>query len=188
MTSKSANSIPEAVSQYDRAKDETKTLNERETGIKGLVDAGVTKIPSSFVRPRDDVQTNNSFQVPIIDLEGFEGCGRLEVIDKIRKAAEKWGVFHIVNHGIPDSVMDEMLSGVRQFHEQPSEVKLELHTQDPDQLVQFYGGNIHQNKAAGLWRDSISLQFRDLKLDPALIPDLLRYSKSKPVYLYFHDQ
>ncbi|CAK7338940.1 unnamed protein product [Dovyalis caffra] len=106
MIPKAANSIPE----------EAKAFEATKAGVKGLVDSGVTKIPWFFVHPQEDVQKsppetdNPSLQVPIIDLEGFERSRRLEVVNEIRKASEEWGIFQIVNHGTPVTVLEEMLA------------------------------------------------------------------------------
>lgn len=119
--------------------------------------------------------TNLDLQVPVIDFEGFESHRRLEIVNKIRKASEEWGFFQAVNHGIPTSVMDEMLTGVRRFHKQPQEVKREFYSLDADRQVKFYGGNALLNGAPVVWRDVIAFQFPDGKLNPELFPQTLRY-------------
>nr|GMD74392.1 1-aminocyclopropane-1-carboxylate oxidase homolog 1-like [Ipomoea batatas]GME13592.1 1-aminocyclopropane-1-carboxylate oxidase homolog 1-like [Ipomoea batatas] len=46
---------------------------------------------------------------------------RSEIIKEMRDACQSWGFFQILNHGIPTEVLDEMIEGVREFHEQDSE-------------------------------------------------------------------
>ncbi|CAK7338941.1 unnamed protein product [Dovyalis caffra] len=164
-----ANSIAEEVKAFDATK----------TGVKGLVESGVTKIPRFFVHPPEDVQkssseTDTSLQVPIIDLEGFESSRRLEVVNEIRKASEEWGIFQIVNHGIPVTLLDEMLAGAKRFHEQPQEVKKELYTRDHKKQVKFYYGSAGLTIKPSYWKDSLAFNYPDGKLDPELIPEIIR--------------
>jgi len=45
------------------------------------------------------------------------------VVDQIRSASQKWGFFQGNNHGIPVEVLDEMISGIRRFHELIAEAR-----------------------------------------------------------------
>ncbi|OMO63685.1 Oxoglutarate/iron-dependent dioxygenase [Corchorus olitorius] len=105
-----------------------KAFFEARVGVKGLVDSGITKIPSIFIHPPETNLPNPSFedeqhlQIPEIDLQGFESEPiRTKIVDAIRDAAQTWGIFRMVNHGVPISIMENMLEGVCQFHEQPLE-------------------------------------------------------------------
>ncbi|QHN77157.1 uncharacterized protein DS421_19g650200 [Arachis hypogaea] len=113
---------------YDRNK-ELKLLDETKAGVKGLVDAGLTKLPKIFVHDNHKVNISSSsfsatnVSIPVIDLESLheEGNSRHEIIQKVKDAGEKWGFFQVVNRDIPPCVLDEMLDGVRRFHEQDAE-------------------------------------------------------------------
>lgn len=115
---------------------ELKAFDATKAGIKGLLDTGLTKIPSIFYpssRPSfdekklrsDDVQ----FSVPIIDLRGIQNdtVSRACVVEKVRHASEKCGFFQVVNHGVPVDILDQMIDGMPGFHEQDSEVKKEFY-------------------------------------------------------------
>ncbi|KAJ1395419.1 Oxoglutarate/iron-dependent dioxygenase [Sesbania bispinosa] len=145
---------------YDRAS-ELKAFDDTKDGVKGLVDAGVTKIPRIFHQPLDEFEkdsTSSSTQlgVPSIDLEDVhkDPTRRKVVVEKIREASETWGFFQIVNHGIPVSVLEEMKNGVLSFYEQDSEVKRELYTRDPIRpLVYNSNFDLYSSPAAN-WRDT----------------------------------
>jgi hypothetical protein len=181
MASNAASSFdPEDGSNYDNA-NEVKAFDETKAGVKGLADSGMIKIPRFFVHPPEKTQqpssksSNISLQVPIIDFEGFESSRRMEVVNEIRKASENWGFFQVVNHGIPENVMDEMLAGVKRFHEQPQEVKMEFYSRDADQRVKFFTGVLLLTKEPAIWRDTVAFDFKDGKLDPQLFPGIVRY-------------
>ncbi|GAY63843.1 hypothetical protein CUMW_228960 [Citrus unshiu] len=158
--------------KYDKAK-EVKEFDDTKAGVKGLVDSG-ENLPKSS--DNDDI----CLQVPLIDLEGFEDCRRMENVNKIREASETWGFFQLINHGVPVSVMDEMLEGVRRFHEQPKEVKMEMYSRDCQKLVRFFSnGDLLVTKGAADWRDAIAFDFRDGQLDPETFPKICRKAVSE---------
>ncbi|XP_073009303.1 1-aminocyclopropane-1-carboxylate oxidase homolog 1-like [Typha latifolia] len=141
---------------YDRAT-ELKALDETKAGVKGLVDAGITKIPPLFVHAPETTTTttskppmHTSIQIPIINLEGRHA----DVIEEIRGAAETFGLFQVTNHGIPLMVMEEMVAGVRRFHEEDLDVKKKYYTRDLSQKVGFNTNlDFYRSKAAD-WRDT----------------------------------
>ncbi|KAF7146071.1 hypothetical protein RHSIM_Rhsim04G0187100 [Rhododendron simsii] len=86
--------------EYDR-KSELKAFDDTKTGVKGLVDAMVTKIPRIFIHDKsqlNDISTTSSaaslFSVPIIDFEGVDqgSAQRAGIIEKVRDAwrATNW--------------------------------------------------------------------------------------------------
>ncbi|XWS31449.1 hypothetical protein CRYUN_Cryun23aG0076900 [Craigia yunnanensis] len=171
--------ISEEGSSYDRAK-EVKDFDETKAGVKGIVDSGAVKIPKFFIHPLENLQNPNAgstntvcFQVPVIDLEGFEGSRRKEILDGILVASETWGFFQVVNHGVPLCIMDGMLEGVRRFHDQPKDVKMEWYSRDYKQPVRYFcNGNLLVSKGAANWSDSIAFDFHDGQLDPQNFPPL----------------
>ena len=166
---------------YDRAK-ELKSLDDSKAGVKGLIDAGVIKVPKIFIRPPDELSQElkslkKDFQVPIIDLSGIGRTDkRKETVREIRIASEKWGFFQVVNHGIPLSVLDEMIDGTRVFHEQDQEVKKGFYSRDRMRRVRYECNyDLYQSRAAN-WRDTlnISMLVSDF-LDPDELPIACRY-------------
>ena len=96
-------------SNFDR-KSEIQAFDESKTGVKGLLDSGVTQIPRIFhcvqLSPDESSRSDYQFSILVIDLEGIHNNSilRTKVIDKVRDACEKWGFFQVVNHGIPLSI------------------------------------------------------------------------------------
>ncbi|XP_037425077.1 1-aminocyclopropane-1-carboxylate oxidase homolog 1-like [Triticum dicoccoides] len=154
---------------------EIKAFHESKAGVKGLVDAGVTKLPSMFIHPPEDLLSYSlpqeeeddehlhkirSLQFPVIDLTGFDtdsSESRKEIVEEIRNAAESWGFFQLVNHGIPRGVMEGIQRGVRAFHELPQEEKAKWYSRDFSRKVNFF--SFHGDLSAATpadWRDTLS--------------------------------
>ncbi|MFQ6631342.1 hypothetical protein Gotur_009371 [Gossypium turneri] len=109
---------------------ELKAFDETKSGVKGLVDSGLTGVD-------DDPNL------------------RREIVKKVGEACEKWGFFQVINHGIPLATTDEMINGVRRFHEQDDEAKKEIYSRDYSKKV-YYNSNIDLYKAeATNWRDTL---------------------------------
>lgn len=146
---------------YDRPS-ELKAFDETKAGVKGLVDAGIDKIPRMFYRPPDNfnkapVSNDPQFSFPVIDLEGVDKdpIRRKEIVKRVRDASEKGGFFQVINHGIPVTVLEEIKAGACRFHEQDSEVKKELYSRDATKKV-IYNCNFDLFSApAANWRDTL---------------------------------
>ncbi|KAL7610434.1 hypothetical protein Lser_V15G13981 [Lactuca serriola] len=149
--SKMAPATASDVSGYDRPT-ELKAFDQTKTGVKGLVDAGIRQIPRIFIHPPETTpKTSTTFEIPIVDIGSTD---RASTVEKIRAASENLGFFQVVNHGIPVSVMDEMLQGVRRFHEQDMEVKKRLYSRDFSRSVVYNSNFDLYSSAAANWRDT----------------------------------
>ncbi|KAK5840878.1 hypothetical protein PVK06_009783 [Gossypium arboreum] len=112
---------------------------------EGIVDSGVTQIPRIFIdqslilEKNNTNCSNNQLGAPIIDLQGIGGdsARRAVVINQVRNACADWGFFQVVHHGIPASVLDEMIDGISQFHEQDTEVKKQFYSRDATRKVLY---------------------------------------------------
>lgn len=167
------------VTDYDRAK-EVKAFDDRKAGVKGLVDAGIVNIPRIFIRPPEELveeltshQTN--FQVPVIDLDGVRDNKLEEIVDQVRAAAETWGFFQVVNHGIPLNVLEEMIDGIRKFNEQDVELKKEWYTRDRTRNVRFNSNfDLYYSRTAN-WRDTLTISaLASTNLDSNEHPEICR--------------
>ncbi|KAI3946801.1 hypothetical protein MKW98_003364 [Papaver atlanticum] len=146
-------------------------FDESMIGVKGLLDSGIKSTPLIFVHPPDQYSGLNATttmhgEIPVIDFSdmNISNNRRSEIIDQIKEASSTWGVFQIINHGIPEIVIDEVISSVRFFHEQPNEIKNMYYV--PSNKNKYYGESqcfsfisntdIYLSKAAS-WRDTLKL-------------------------------
>lgn len=167
---------------YDRAS-ELKAFDDTKAGVKGLVDAGIVKIPRIFYNPADNFAKTTQFsndteyKFPIIDLERLDKdpIQRKEIVERVRNASETWGFFQVINHGIPESVVEKMKDGVRRFFEQDSEVKKQLYSRDHTRKV-IYNSNFDlYTGPATNWRDTMACQMAPHPPQAEELPAACRY-------------
>lgn len=137
---------------------ERPAFDETKAGVKGLVDAGVKKLPPMFVDEKAkflDLGTNE-LNFPVIDLKDIDkdAVSRAKIVREVQQACEKIGVFQLVNHGVPLTVMDDMLDGVRRFNEQDQDAKKQFYSRDKTRTF-AYSSNLAIDSSANNWKDTI---------------------------------
>ncbi|CAH8308988.1 unnamed protein product [Eruca vesicaria subsp. sativa] len=150
-----------------------KAFDETKTGVKGLLEAGISEIPAIFHAHPATITTpkppsSSQFTIPTIDLQGGIDSRR-NLVEKIGDAAERWGFFQVINHGISLDLLERMKEGVREFHEQDPEVRKEFYSRDPGSKM-FYMSNFDlYNSPAANWRDTLACFMAP---DPPRLEDL----------------
>ncbi|CAN6975833.1 unnamed protein product [Brassica oleracea var. botrytis] len=113
-----------------------KAFDETKGGVKGLVDAKITQVPRIFHVPQDSLTGKkpsvSDLKIPTIDFASvhLDTASREAIVEKVNYAAEKWGFFQVINHGVPLNVLEEIKDGVRRFHEDDPEVKKRYFSRD----------------------------------------------------------
>lgn len=161
----------------DLKKAQVQAFDDSKTGVKGILDSGITKIPSIFhVNLEKSTQNSptdesNFTTIPIIDLQHIK---RVELVDQIKNASKNWGFFQVINHGIPLHVLDEMINGICRFHEQDAEAKKPFYSRDKDKKVRYFSnGKLFRDMAAN-WRDTIAFATNPDLPNPEEIPIVCR--------------
>ncbi|PNX78791.1 1-aminocyclopropane-1-carboxylate oxidase-like protein [Trifolium pratense] len=157
---------------------ELKAFDETKLGVKGLVDAGITKIPQMFIHPHDNtkkISNSSDTTIPLIDLANIhdDPSARRRVVESVRYASETFGFFHIINHGIPVSTMKEMKEGVLNFNEQDSEVKKKFYTREPKPFMYFSNITLF-NSTTATWKDSFLCNMAPVPPKPEDLPEICR--------------
>lgn len=147
--------------------DMLKAFDETQAGVKGLIDSGVQKVPRIFVRSpaelaEETVHEKIQLDPPVIDLSGILNPEkRKQIVEQMSIAAETWGVFQAVNHGIPINVLDGMIKGVSEFNEQGVEEKRKYYSRDQTRSVKFSSNYDLFADTTPRWRDTLSVSFAD---------------------------
>lgn len=169
---------------YDRTS-ELIAFDNTKAGVKGLVDAGVTKVPTIFYTPQDKYSNGpevNQFSIPVIDLDGItkNPVQHREIVEKIREASEVWGFFQVINHGIPQNVLEEMLHGARRFYEQDTEIKKRWYTRDNSKRVVHNSNFDLFRSASANWRDTTYCSMAPDPPPADELPEACRYFPIRP--------
>ncbi|KAG5106833.1 hypothetical protein AAZX31_15G240800 [Glycine max] len=177
------------VSSYDR-KSEIKAFDDSKTGVQGLVENGVTKVPLMFYSENSNLNDGvtgasySKISIPIIDLTGIhdDPILRDHVVGKVRYACEKWGFFQVINHGIPTHVLDEMIKGTCRFHQQDAKVRKEYYTREVSRKVAYLSNYTLFEDPSADWRDTLAFSLAphppEAEEFPAVCRDIVNeYSK-----------
>ncbi|XP_059071734.1 flavonol synthase/flavanone 3-hydroxylase-like [Cryptomeria japonica] len=119
-----------------------------------LSESGIETIPLQYVRTDLEKSKPHDTKVPVIDWHAL-GSPHLqqETIAAISTAAQNWGFFQIVNHGIPRSIISRMQAVGKAFFDLPLEEK-ELYKNEQAGSPIGYGSKLGYSPDAKLdWGD-----------------------------------
>ncbi|KAL1535702.1 1-aminocyclopropane-1-carboxylate oxidase 1-like [Salvia divinorum] len=146
----------------------------RETEVKAFDDTK-TGVKLRLTRNRHNT-TNAKLEFPLLDLEGVadDPIKREAVVDAVHEASETWGFFQVINHGIPEAVLDEMIDGVRRFFGQDEEERKKWYTRDLKARV-VYNTNFDLYSAPSAnWRDTVYCEMAPHLPQPEELPAVCR--------------
>ena len=156
-----------------------KAFDDTKAGVKGLVDTGITTIPSIFHHPLPHLQehTDHHFTIPVIDLAAATGgttttpSKLAELVAAVMAAAETVGFFQVVNHGIPEETVEEMKRNVMGFFALPLAEKAAF-AQRPGEIEGYGQAFVVSEEQTLDWADMFFLltqppSYRDLRLWPS---------------------
>jgi len=152
--------------------------------VESLASSGIKCIPKEYVRPQEELENiGNVFeeekkegpQVPTIDLGEIDSPS--EVVrgrcrEKLKKAAEEWGVMNLVNHGIPEELLNRLRKAGETFFSLPIEEKEKYANDQASGKIQGYGSKLANNASGQLeWEDYFfHLVFPEDKRDLSIWP------------------
>ncbi|EEF32055.1 1-aminocyclopropane-1-carboxylate oxidase homolog 4 [Ricinus communis] len=165
---------------YDRM-EEVKKFDESKMGVKGLSDSGITSIPKFFIHSPQSLAdlkpkaSQTSITIPIIDLSNINSNDhRAQIIIQIKEAASSWGFFQVINHGVPQSVLDSTLRAIKSFHELPREVKSKYYKREEGKGVMYASNNDLYRAEAACWHDSLQVWMGPVPANVEEIPEICR--------------
>lgn len=125
-------------------------------------------VPSNFIRPIGDrpdlqLQFTTTDSIPTIDLQGLDASNRSEIIQKIAHACQNYGFFQIVNHGVPEEVINNMMNVSKEFFNLPESERMKNYSDDPLKTTRLSTSfNVKTEKVSN-WRDYLRLHCHPLE-------------------------
>ncbi|CAL5364974.1 unnamed protein product [Camellia sinensis] len=119
-------------------------------------------VPDCYVLPPDKRPKQHDAPVgqaiPVIDIQNIvDPDDRAEIVQQIVKACQEFGLFQVVNHGVPGKLMDDAMSVLIDFFTKtPAEYKAQFITDARDKSCVLYTSNlIYDDHEEGIryWRD-----------------------------------
>ncbi|KAK8624788.1 hypothetical protein V6N13_089674 [Hibiscus sabdariffa] len=160
------------------------------TSVKALAEApGLSSLPSSHtfpIHPNDEQlpvsDTNES--IPTVDFSLLTSSNpdvRSKMIQELGNACQDWGFFMVTNHGVPESLVNEMIEACRQFFELTEEEKAEYegkHVLDPIRSGTSFNASVDK---VLYWRDYLKIfqhpEFHSPNKPPAFREIAMEYSR-----------
>ncbi|KAK6140116.1 hypothetical protein DH2020_026114 [Rehmannia glutinosa] len=136
-------------------------------GVKHMYDNGIEHVPSKYILPAAERPNVNSeknaspdelnLNLPIIDFAELQGPNRAQVLKSLAYACENYGFFQLVNHGIPEEIINNMVNVSKSFFEMPFSEREKYMSADMSSPVR-YGTSFNQtNDGVFCWRDFLKL-------------------------------
>lgn len=141
--------------------DVMKFVVDEGNGVKGLAESGIQCVPKRYIQPQEErhdaTHVVENERIPIIDVSQIDDPA---VADAICAAAEEWGFFQVINHGVPMNVLNEVKEATRNFFQLPTaEKKKYSKTCSPTGNVR-YGTSFYPEGEKSLeWKDYLSLLY-----------------------------
>lgn len=129
-------------------------------GVKGLSQMGLKSLPKQYIQPLEERMSKNMTKmpeesIPIIDMSNWEDP---KVAESICNAAEKWGFFQLLNHGVPIEVLEQVKEATHRFFEMPAEEKCKFSKEHSSSNNVRFGTSFSPEAEKALeWKDWLSL-------------------------------
>ncbi|KAI7757623.1 hypothetical protein M8C21_016514 [Ambrosia artemisiifolia] len=117
-------------------------------------------VPPQYIQPPENRPTNpptqnpSNHNIPTIDLTGHTNPNHL--LDDITRACKDWAAFHVINHGVPVLLLDEIRKvGSSFFKDLPMEERLKYACDSSAPASEGYGSRmlVASDDAVLDWRD-----------------------------------
>ncbi|XP_058746216.1 hyoscyamine 6-dioxygenase-like [Vicia villosa] len=122
--------------------------------------SSMKSVPENYIFPPEtrpgDVKIPISHSIPVIDLREAHDGNRANTVQKIIKAAEEFGFFQVINHGIPENEMKETMSVFKEVFQFPDEYEHNLYPDDSTKTCKkFTSSYFYETEKVHYWRECL---------------------------------
>ncbi|ERM96630.1 hypothetical protein AMTR_s00001p00272230 [Amborella trichopoda] len=121
-----------------------------------------SSVPHHYIRPISDRPNLAQLHytdsaISSIDLQSLQGPHRTLILHKIAQVCQKDGFFRVVNHGIPEGVIENMMQVSRDFFGLPESEKMKSFSDDPSKTMRLSTSFNMKRESVHNWRDYLRL-------------------------------
>ncbi|GLJ48191.1 hypothetical protein SUGI_1017670 [Cryptomeria japonica] len=126
--------------------------------VQSIAYGGVGAIPSQFIRADHERSALNAppAKIPLIDMSMLHASPDLRqpTVAEIGTAAQEWGIFQVVNHGISEDLIRRLQTVGKEFFDLPQEEKETYANNAEDGNLEGYGTKLVHNIEGKMgWND-----------------------------------
>nr|CAB3451523.1 unnamed protein product [Digitaria exilis] len=122
--------------------------------------AAYQSVPESYVFPANKRPGSSSpscaaaAAIPVVDIGGDD---HERIVKQIMDAGREFGLFQVINHGVAEQVVSEMMSSAEEFFRLPTEEKMVHYSTDSRKLPRFHTSIGNDEEKLLYWRDCLKL-------------------------------
>ncbi|XP_062102112.1 protein DOWNY MILDEW RESISTANCE 6-like isoform X2 [Humulus lupulus] len=112
-------------------------------------------VPDSYILPSDTRPGTTKVPpletIPVIDLKQEP----TKLIHQIIDACKDFGFFQLINHGVEEKLIQDVLAVTKEFFELPAEDKAIFFSDDPKKICRLYTSIDYLKEPVHYWRDAL---------------------------------